>query len=243
MATLTSWDLLRARVGTMHGLCQPRQPEPEPQQVPTCVVCRGPVRPGFTCCYQCARHDQAGHGLLADAVVPLSYAVRGTGFASDLWQYKSGQAPDAATSLLALLLLFLRDHADCVWRQAGMAAPDRLAVVPSGTGRPGPHPLLTMIRPYLRLPQAGLVLRPGTQSRQLSIGRFRASQAAGASVLLLDDSWVSGASIQSAAVALKLAGATHVAAVVLGRHIDPAGTLAASLANGRYEPATCTVHK
>jgi len=47
------------------------------------------------------------------------------------------------------------------------------------------------------------------------VHRFRADPAAGASVLLLEDSWVSGASAQSAAAALKLAGARHVAIVVL----------------------------
>jgi hypothetical protein len=40
-------------------------------------------------------------------------------------------------------------------------------------------------------------------------------------VLLADDTWVSGGSAQSAAVALKLAGAARVAIVVLGRHLDP----------------------
>jgi orotate phosphoribosyltransferase len=41
-------------------------------------------------------------------------------------------------------------------------------------------------------------------------------------VLLVDDTWVSGGSGQSAAAALKTAGARRVALVVLGRHVDPA---------------------
>ena len=40
-------------------------------------------------------------------------------------------------------------------------------------------------------------------------------------VLVVDDTWVSGGSAQSAAVALKLAGARRVAIIVLGRHINP----------------------
>jgi orotate phosphoribosyltransferase len=43
-----------------------------------------------------------------------------------------------------------------------------------------------------------------------------------ADVLLIDDTWVSGASAQSAAAALKAGGARRVALVVLGRHVDPA---------------------
>ncbi len=45
---------------------------------------------------------------------------------------------------------------------------------------------------------------------------------AGGDVLVVDDTWVSGGSAQSAAAALKLAGARRVAVVVLGRHVNPA---------------------
>ena len=43
----------------------------------------------------------------------------------------------------------------------------------------------------------------------------------GADVLVVDDSWVSGGSAQSAAVALKLAGTRRVAIIVIGRHVNP----------------------
>jgi hypothetical protein len=150
--------------------------------------------------------------------------------------------------MAALLLAFLHDHGGCVWRDAGMPAPGRLAVVPSGCGRPEPHPLLTLTSPRLRLPLVTLAIRPGSQGRDLDLNRFRADgTAAGASVLLVDDTWVSGASAQSAAAALKLAGARHVAIVVLGRHLNPSdpGTvpLAARLVPGPYDPACCAVHE
>jgi hypothetical protein len=216
---------------------------------PDCEVCRGPVRPGFARCYQCGGHDLRGSGLLADAVVPISYAIKGTAFAEHLWRYKGRPAPAAArASLLALLLAFLTDHGACVWRHAGMPPPGRLAVVPTGAGRPGPHPLLGLVSPYLRLPACPLAIRPGRQGRDLDLDRFRASPVpAGASVLLLDDTWVSGASAQSAAAALKQAGARHVAVVVLGRHVNPddpaAAPLLARLAPARYDPSTCAVHR
>lgn len=214
-----------------------------------CAVCRGPVRPGFPRCYQCSRHDLLGPGLLADAVAPVCYAVKGTAFAAGLWRYKSWRAPDPAarTFLLALLLVFLRDHGPCVWRRAGMPGPSRLAVVPTGCGRPGPHPLLELAAPYLRLPLTALAIRPGEQGRDPNQDRFTAGRtAAGADVLLLDDTWVSGASAQSAAAALKQAGARRVAVVVLGRHLDPAdrlgGPLAARLAPAAYDPGRCALH-
>ena len=39
-------------------------------------------------------------------------------------------------------------------------------------------------------------------------------------MLLIDDTWTTGASAQSAAAALKQAGAATVAAVVIGRHLN-----------------------
>lgn len=249
-----AWDVLRRRLRPATGpLYQvgpyPARPLIPPRGPAVCVVCRGPARSGFARCYQCGRHALMAPGLLADAVVPVCYAVKGTAFAADLWRYKSGPAPSPAarTSLLAFLLVFLHDHGGCVWRQAGMPGPGRLAVVPTGCGRPGPHPLLELSAPYLRLPPARLAIRPGRQGRDLDPRRFVAGRAAaGADVLLLEDSWVSGASAQSAAVALKRAGARRVAVVVLGRHVDPADPLARPLAAGLspapYDQATCAVH-
>jgi hypothetical protein len=217
-----------------------------------CLACRGPVRPGYARCYQCDLHEQAAHGCLADAVVPISYAVKGTCFAAGLWQYKSGldAARRVRAGLRALLLIFLRDHGGCVWRQAGMPTPTHLAVVPSGSGRPGPHPAWDLVSPYLRLSRVTLSVRPGAEpaGRELNPGRLRATGLPpGGDVLLVDDTWVSGASAQSAAVALKRAGARRVAVVVLGRHVNPAdpnaGPLARSLEIGRFDQAWCAVHE
>jgi hypothetical protein len=241
-----SWDPLRL---WLRSAAPPLYPVgPHPLAAPVCGVCRGPVRSGFARCYQCERQDRLGRGLLADAVVPISYALKGTAFADDLWRYKSKVAPAASAraSVLALLLAFLADHGACVWRQAAMPPPSRLAVVPTGCGRPGPHPLLQLVSPCLRLPGCALALRPGRQGRDLDPDRFQAAGvAAGASVLLIDDTWVSGASAQSAAVALKRAGARHVAVVVMGRHVNPgdpwAGPLVAGLAPARYDPWSCAL--
>jgi hypothetical protein len=67
------------------GLYQPSGPSV------SCMVCRGPLRAGYTRCYQCTQHLLLGEGLLADVVAPVSYAVRGTAFAFALAQYKSAQ--------------------------------------------------------------------------------------------------------------------------------------------------------
>jgi adenine/guanine phosphoribosyltransferase-like PRPP-binding protein len=44
---------------------------------------------------------------------------------------------------------------------------------------------------------------------------------AGEAVLLIDDTWTTGASAQSAAAVLRRAGAGPIAAVVIGRYLNP----------------------
>jgi endonuclease-3 len=165
-------------------------------------------------------------------VVPVGYAPKGSRLARQLWQYKAGQdragqdgagRAAARRELRALLLVFLRDHGPCVWRAAAMPPPSHVAVVPSGRARPGPHPLAALIMPYLALSEARLVVSTpdGPGGHHLDPGRFRARRPLpGVAVLLLDDTWTSGGSAEAAAVALRAAGARHVAVLVLGRHLD-----------------------
>jgi hypothetical protein len=190
-----------------------------------CQVCRGPAAAGFARCYRCDLHWRAAGGLLADAVVPIGYAVKGTRFARDLWRYKWDDDDAAADRLRRMLRDFLRDHGGCVQRAAGMTGPPgRLAVVPSGQGRPGAHPLAALVAPSLAPPPVRL--SPGPQplarGREIDPGWVRVDdRVAGQSVIVVDDTWVSGSSAQSVAAALKRAGAVRVAVVVLGRHVSP----------------------
>ena len=213
------WDILRARAqAAMAGL--PAVPEPGPG---VCASCRGPARRGFARCFHCGLHAESAPGLLADVVAPVACAPKGSRLATDLWLYKSERtgSREAGAALLAMLLVFLHDKAPGVWR-AGTAVPTCACVVPSGRGRPGPHPLQALVHGCLALPWAALVARPGGDpwARALDPGRFRAPRSVhGAAVLLLDDTWTSGGTAQSAAVALKRAGARWVAVVVLGRHL------------------------
>jgi hypothetical protein len=204
-----------------------------------CRTCRGPVRAGFARCYQCdVAHDRFG-GLLADVVAPVAYAVKGSPLADDLWRYKSGLpgAAEAGARLGSMLAGFLREHGGAVWRAAGMAGePGLAAVVPSGQGRPGTHPLLDLVASCVHLPVVPLLTAPSAVARGRGAGDAVAAgwvtvaaPVAGADVLLVDDTWVSGGSAQSAAAALKAAGARRVALVVLGRHLDPADPRSARL--------------
>jgi hypothetical protein len=226
-----------------------------------CPVCRGPTRPGYPRCYQCAMHRAAAPGWLADLVVPISYAPKDGEHYARLCRYKT-DAPGATAAravLRALLLTFLREHGPCLWPGAALPPPARLAVparltvpgqlavVPSGQGRPGPHPLARLLAPLLVLAPAPLAIDPDEPlGRSLNPDRFRASPSvAGQTVLLVDDTWVSGASAQSAAVALHRAGARRVIVVVLGRVVDPADPgsagLLARMGDRGYDRSACAV--
>jgi hypothetical protein len=198
-----------------------------------CRTCRGPVQAGFARCYQCDLAHARCAGLLADVVAPVAYAVKGGRLAGDLWRYKSGAAgaTEAGARLTAMLARFLREHSDQVWRAAGMAVgPELAAIVPSGQGRPGLHPLAGIMASCVDVPILPLSTAPIGVARRRGLGdgvavgwlRVGGGPVTGADVLLVDDTWVSGASAQSAAAALKAAGARRVALVVLGRHVDPA---------------------
>lgn len=251
-----TWRELREHVTAQLPLLS----APAPGQPGLCAVCHGPVGRGSVCCFQCDLHRQCAPGSLADLVVPVAFAIKGGPHATNLWRYKSARrdwsgtplAPAPPAELLvALLLVFLRDHGPCVWRAAGMAAPSHVAVVPSARNRPGVHPLRALVSPYLAGPWIELSARPGDHPvRDLDPGRFSAPPVPGASVLLLDDTWTTGSTGQSAAMALRQAGAVSIAIVVLGRHVSAVGV--GSPAAGRRDvgpaampfcPESCAVHE
>ena len=241
------WDRLRGLAFQQAGGLS----VPSPSAPGLCVTCFGPARAGRARCFQCDLHRQCAPGSLASVVLPAAYAIKGSPHARRLWIYKSVR-PDALAArqaLTVLLLVFLREHGPCLWDRAGWArglrdgpaGPTHLAVVPSGRGRGGPHPLRALAEPYLRLPWAALAARPGAddRARDLDPERFAAARLDGARVLLLDDTWTTGASVQSAAMALRAAGASGVAAVVLGRHLPCRPEHGAAA----FSPGRCAIHR
>jgi hypothetical protein len=242
-----SWPELRAAVRAQ----QSRLSAPQAGCTRLCPVCRGPAGSGRARCFQCDLHWQCAAGGLADVVVPVAFAVKGTAHARRLWQYKSArvtaaEASEHAATIRAMLLVFLRDHGPCLWRSAGSAPPTHVAVVPTARRRPGRHPLRSLLEGYLTIPWAGLAPIPdGERLRDLDPGRFRAARLPGARVLLIDDTWTTGSSAQSAAMALRAAGARSVVTVVLGRHVSAqmAGRAGLWPAGMPFRMNSCAVHR
>jgi hypothetical protein len=123
-----------------------------------------------------------------------------------------------ATSLTAR---FIHDHETHV---VTGASADAIVAIPSSRGRPGNPPLFDALNrvPSLR-ERLRLVLAPSKpiahQKAQDDGFLVTDNTLKGRRVLLADDTFTSGAAIQSAASALQLAGIEVAAAVVVGRFI------------------------
>ncbi|WP_449060488.1 hypothetical protein [Planomonospora algeriensis] len=189
-------------------------------------------------------------------VAPISYSIRKQQHNHALYAYKgSFDAPEARANLLALLLVFLRDHLPCLLDAAGTSSLTHAAVVPSTRRRPGEHPLKRLAGSHITLPWVDLVADPRhpAELREFRTDRFNAppvdapgGSLRGAGVLLLDDTWTTGSRVQSAAYTLKNAGAAKVVTVVLGRHINPDWKpwqpLLRSIDEHPFHLGTCPVH-
>lgn len=190
-----------------------------------CVECFNLTR-GFERCYAC----EVGEQRLA-VFVPISYSVAGEPLHDALAAYKRDAerfVTDATMWLAAILWRFLDQHEGCIASAAGVSQFDRVVTVPSARRDHDHHHPLRRIVGRLVDPTRGrherLLVRTEhpVEPRRFDRARFAATrQLHGEAVLLIDDTWTSGASAQSAAAALQDAGSGTVAAVVIARYLNP----------------------
>jgi hypothetical protein len=161
-------------------------------------------------------------------VVPISHYTIPGELHGVLRRYKDARCPRQRArdtrALGELVARFLRRHEACL---AGGRDFDLLATVPSSRGRPDPHPLIQVIRsdPWLAARHQELLARGPARlghTRASDIGFSPSRAVGGARIVLLDDTWTTGARAQSAASALQSHGARVLAIVVVGRLVDPA---------------------
>lgn len=165
--------------------------------------------------------------FVADVVVPISYAAKGRQHAHALAAYKIDVpvegGPDESPQSAAA---FLADHHGCVEKAARVDTWMHVAVVPSTRGRKGEHPLRALAGNHLRafswaqltanatLPAGLRAFRPDPVHRCLRRPQRRTRSAPGRH---LDHR----GSHPVCLLRLKQAGASRVAPVVLGRHMNP----------------------
>jgi predicted amidophosphoribosyltransferase len=176
-------------------------------------------------CYACA------HGrIVLDAVVPISYSVASEPLHRALYGYKRLPEPAAhrlRVVLAAILRRHLALHERCVAAAAGLQRFDLVTTVPSGDRyRDRAHPLREIVTSALgptRHRHRRLLRRSAFHSgpRSPDFLKYLATHPLdGEAVLLIDDTWTTGANAQNAAAALKAAGAGSVAALAIGRHVN-----------------------
>lgn len=189
-----------------------------------CGLCFNFTR-GFNRCYACAHGEQ-----LIDVVAPISYSVAGEQLHHALAAYKritGDAARRLGMELAAVLWRYLAGHERCVAGAAGRMEFDLVTTVPSGEReRDERHPLRWLVaevvgptrrrhQRLLRRSELAVAAREFSPDKYLAMRRLE-----GESILLIDDTWTTGANAQSAAAALKAAGAGPIAAVVIGRHLN-----------------------
>lgn len=213
-----------------------------------CAACHAACAPARPRCRTCAR-TAAQVSRPVPGVVPISLFRTGDQLWRLLRAYKdggdAGLRRDCRRRLARLLSQYLRFHLACLtpelagrpWGEAAGKAPGEaagpgtatggwaLTTVPPTRPRPGRYPLEGVIgwSPWLRRRclRTLATARPPEHNRA-SDDAFRViGPVAGRDLVLLDDTFTTGASVQSAASALQGAGARVLAVVVLGRVLNP----------------------
>jgi adenine/guanine phosphoribosyltransferase-like PRPP-binding protein len=194
-----------------------------------CIVCHGPAGPGYRTCWSCGVITRRLGRPLGYPVVPISLYRPGGSLHRALVRYKSGRVrrerDELSSAMAELIAWYLSLHSHCIAIAAG-GGWDVITVVPS-TRRPGPlHPLASALghAPFLAQ-RHEVLLRRGEEPLDHLVAGARAfvpeGRCAGRRVLLVDDTFTTGAHARSAAAALQAAGATVVALLVVGRMVHP----------------------
>jgi hypothetical protein len=191
-----------------------------------CRVCLGPVHEGFADCPGC--HELfAGGGAppwLGVTVVPMTSALNPGPWYSRLLTYKRGN-PEHAPLLGALASAYLAEHSRHLERLLG-GAPTLLTLVPSKrrvsfAEQPLRQALAAPATLPLPLVETLVHLGGGKRHRYTPeiFGPARASLFE-RRIVLIEDTWVTGATALSAAGALMNEGAESVCIVPIARCID-----------------------
>jgi predicted amidophosphoribosyltransferase len=220
-----------------------------------CSTCHQFVKPEYDRCYSCATGSR-----VLDTVVPITYSEHLGQMHTALRAYKNSLPQNrrhVAIRLTAILWRFLEAHEPCIAHAAQSAGFDIVTTVPSSSKERDQAGHLRQIvewcgpirdRHQRVLAPTGVV---ADGDRDFSVGRYEAiGDVAGAEILLVDDTWTTGGHAQSAAWALRQAGAGKVAAVVIGRHFHADYEVGGETSGDRFTAIptpfgwdTCAVHQ
>ncbi|MCL2783594.1 MAG: hypothetical protein FWD80_06460 [Propionibacteriaceae bacterium] len=203
----------------------------------TCVVCGTPLT-GFHECWQCHQNRQtaadAGIPFPIDEIAFLTYAVEGAAAVSSSHEREGRQAYSVLKGYKAQPPLSVHWRAMVMWivwstgrwwPPGSGEMPWAWATVPSRkSDREGEHPLHRIVKAAVpeSIPEVGVAAPKQGVARGFNPAACSASRVPDhRQVLLVEDLWVTGGNVLSAAAALKRAGAGGVSVLVLGRALNP----------------------
>jgi hypothetical protein len=202
---------------------------PSASAIAVCPVCRGPVNRGFGVCYGCECLFRGGPPVpssLRSSIVPMTTAINPSPWYSRLLQYKRGRQEYWPT-LEALVETFLRTNESHL-RELLQGRLDAVGVVPSKKGIDfSKQPLAELLRSSRRfgpVTEHLLSFRPDASldrwQYDLSVFQAGRGSIADRRIVLIEDTWVTGATCMSAAGSLLDLGARSVVVLPIARCIN-----------------------
>lgn len=190
-----------------------------------CAVCgTGNICDG-TMCGRCETHAEYRFER-ADQTGFLVATRDGTPAGNVMWNYKATPPdPRAEVQVRILLRHFERNHLDCT-SDTQMTPVTAWATIPSLKGREGPHPIREIWASIIgdrtgldEIEMTGQTIPDKHERRRFEPAHFTVESRVRRfdHVLVIDDTWVSGGHSQSAAAALRAAGAGIVSVLTVAR--------------------------
>ena len=209
----------------------------------TCADCATPVV-DYERCYAC--HNHHGRAGVADSTAFLTYAVAGHESGYLMRGYKAPRPVAEHRLVVGLLLhLALSRHTKCAGPLAGLPV-THWAAVPSLPAKTTEHPLRRLVTGTASGIEVTLTAATqAPQPRAVNAAHFScgASLPQESHVLVVDDTWATGGHAQSAALALRSAGAARVSVLVVARWLKEDyrdnKQFIASLRDRDYDPSMC----
>lgn len=168
----------------------------------------------------------AGFNSACDLIVPCTIAVSPSEWYTAMLTYKTGGSPELVSAVIVALWRWVGHHWSHIVDALG-GEPDIVTVVPS-TSRAMPTPLFKVVasQPLMRDRLRAVVkydsgnVPVGWQHRRLAPTAFIVDPVVnGRRVLIIEDTWVSGSTPLSTAMAVRRAGASRIALVAIARMV------------------------
>lgn len=195
-----------------------------------CDFCLGTCGLSYSLCFKCSQHwlpQLPDVKYACDLIVPCTVALSPSPWYTAMLQYKRSSRRDDILLVAQVLNVWLSNHMGRVTEAIG-GPPTAATVVPS-TSALMPTPLYQIVsqQPMLRASVSSSAVRyigpsTGWKRNYLSPDSFSvdSEEVSGQRMLLIEDTWVTGSTALSAAIAIRRAGAAKLALIPIARMVN-----------------------